>query len=115
MIPGPHHHHRVELGCHTGSTSRWLSLARTESRLEPARVTAPGPSLFLVADAHLIAYGATVPGARLRIAEREVPHSEDGTFRVEAPFPSGCHDVPIEALDHGGCSAATPPFAAAAT
>jgi hypothetical protein len=59
-------------------------------------------SFWLVADAELLVYGATDPAATLRVGDREVPLSEDGTFSFHASFPDGEQDYPIHALAADG-------------
>lgn len=59
-------------------------------------------SFWLVADAELIVYGATDPAATLRVGDREVPLSEDGTFSFHASFPDGDQHYPIRALAADG-------------
>ena len=62
-------------------------------------------SFWLVADAELIVYGSTDPGARLTIGGQDVPLSNDGTFRLQVPFRDGVQNYPIEAtIDEGGQS-----------
>ncbi len=54
-------------------------------------------SFWLVADAELIVYGATDPGAKLTIGDEEVPLSNDGTFRLQVPFRDGQQNYSIQA------------------
>jgi hypothetical protein len=59
-------------------------------------------SFWLVADAELIVYGATDPGASLFIGDQQVPLSSDGTFRVHVPFRDGEQLYPIRAIAADG-------------
>ncbi|MEB3317375.1 MAG: DUF4912 domain-containing protein [Cyanobacteriota bacterium] len=59
-------------------------------------------SFWLVADAELIVYGATDPGATLNVGDRVVPLAEDGTFSFHATFPDGEQHYPIRALAADG-------------
>ena len=56
-------------------------------------------SLWLVADAELIVYGATDPSAKLTIGGEEVPLASDGTFRLQVPFRDGTQNYSIQAID----------------
>ncbi|PZV20241.1 MAG: hypothetical protein DCF18_14425 [Cyanobium sp.] len=53
-------------------------------------------SLWFVADAQLIVYGATNPAAQLTICGKPVPLSTDGSFRLEMAFPDGRQVYPIQ-------------------
>ena len=61
----------------------------------------PGPQkgrgFWLRADAELIVYGATEPGAKLRIGGKSFPLAPDGTFFIRVHFPDGMLDFPVEA------------------
>ncbi len=59
-------------------------------------------SLWLVADAELIVYGATDPSARLTIGGEEVPLTSDGTFRLQVPFRDGQQKYAISASAFNG-------------
>lgn len=59
-------------------------------------------SFWLVADAELIVYGATEPGASLFIGDQQIPLQADGTFRVQVPFRNGEQQYPIRALAADG-------------
>jgi hypothetical protein len=59
-------------------------------------------SFWLVADAELIVYGATDPGASLSIGDQSVPLDEDGTFRLQVPFRDGEQVYPITAIAADG-------------
>jgi uncharacterized protein len=52
---------------------------------------------WLRADAELIVYGATEPGATLKCGGAPVKLAPDGTFYIHLHFPDGVHDFPIEA------------------
>ncbi len=67
-----------------------------------AGLTARQRSFWLVADAELLVYGATDPAATLRVGDREVPLSDDGTFSFHASFPDGEQHYPIRALAADG-------------
>lgn len=50
----------------------------------------------------LLLRGATEPGCRVLIGEREAPTAPDGTFEVELPLDPGLNVIVIEALDPAG-------------
>jgi hypothetical protein len=76
----------------------WASGREASGAGLPAR----SRSFWLVADAELLVYGATDPAASLKVGDREVPLSEDGTFSFHASFPDGEQDYPIRALAADG-------------
>ena len=43
-------------------------------------------------------YGATEPDATLRVGDRIIPLSPDGTFRFHVSFPDGKMEYPIQAI-----------------
>lgn len=57
---------------------------------------------WLLADAALIIYGATEPGATVTIAGQPVPLNPDGTFRFHLSFQDGQLDFPILAVAEDG-------------
>lgn len=57
---------------------------------------------WLVADAELIIYGATEPGATVSIAGETIPLNPDGTFRFQMSFQDGLIDYPILAVAKDG-------------
>ncbi|MBD2020814.1 DUF4912 domain-containing protein, partial [Leptolyngbya sp. FACHB-36] len=57
---------------------------------------------WLVAEAELIIYGATEPGATVTIAGRPVTLNPDGTFRFQMPFQDGMLNFPILAVAADG-------------
>jgi hypothetical protein len=58
--------------------------------------------LRLVADAELVLYGATEPGAAVNVNGRPIPVCDDGTFRLQMAFPSGAVNCCIEAVSADG-------------
>lgn len=59
-------------------------------------------AFWLMADAELLIYGATDPAACLTVSGEPLPLSEDGTFRIQVPFPDGLQSFPIAALTADG-------------
>lgn len=59
-------------------------------------------SFWLVADAELIVYGATEPGATLTVQGRQIPLRKDGTFTLRYSLPDGRQEIPIAALSPDG-------------
>jgi hypothetical protein len=57
---------------------------------------------WLLADAELIVYGATEPGAKVTIAGYPVQLNPDGTFRLHLSFQDGMLDFPILAIAEDG-------------
>ncbi len=55
-------------------------------------------NFWLMANAHLTVYGATVPNAKLTIANQAVKLNPDGTFTFQIAFPDGLIDCPIVAV-----------------
>ena len=86
-------------GLSDSGIGRWAS-GRSESGI--GGVAPRQRSFWLVADAELIVYGATDPGAKLTIGEESVPLSADGTFRVQVPFRDGQQLYPIKAVAADG-------------
>lgn len=54
-------------------------------------------SFFMNVNAELIIYGGTDPNATVRIAGKEIPLREDGTFSYHFTFKDGNYHIPIEA------------------
>ena len=52
-------------------------------------------SFWLVADAELIVYGATIH-LQLTIGNEEVPLAADGTFRLQVPFRDGSQNMKLK-------------------
>jgi len=102
------------LGASMGASGGWLraeapgpgwsglvgSLAAIPSSPQPG--AGPDRSFWLRADAELIVYGATEPGAQLTIGGQKVPLNPDGTFYLRIHFPDGTQDFPIEAVAADG-------------
>ncbi|HAZ23175.1 MAG TPA: hypothetical protein DCY84_12545 [Firmicutes bacterium] len=57
---------------------------------------------WLVLNTELIVYGATQPGARLRIQGQTITLQEDGTFALRVALPDGVHELPVTAVAPGG-------------
>jgi hypothetical protein len=53
---------------------------------------------WLMANAKLTIYGATMPNAKVTIGDREIDLNLDGTFSLEIPFPDGTMNFPIVAV-----------------
>jgi hypothetical protein len=57
---------------------------------------------WLVANAELIVHGATEPDATVKVGDREIKLSPDGTFRFQVAFPDGEINYPILAVAADG-------------
>ncbi len=57
---------------------------------------------WLMANAHLTIYGATMPNAKVTIGNQEIELSQDGTFHFQISFPDGVIDCPIVAVSSDG-------------
>ena len=57
---------------------------------------------WLMANAKLTIYGATVPNAKVTISNQEIELDTDGTFRFQVSFPDGVIDCPIVAVSADG-------------
>ncbi|HEY9752582.1 MAG TPA: DUF4912 domain-containing protein, partial [Coleofasciculaceae cyanobacterium] len=57
---------------------------------------------WLIADAELIVYGATEPGATVYIGGQPIELNPDGTFRFQMSFQDGLIDFPILAVAEDG-------------
>ncbi|MBI3893773.1 MAG: DUF4912 domain-containing protein [Candidatus Wallbacteria bacterium] len=57
---------------------------------------------WLVVDAELIVYGATVPGSRLKIQGQPMELRTDGTFSVRFALPDGQQVIPVESTSADG-------------
>ena len=57
---------------------------------------------WLVADAELIIYGATEPGAKLTIQGKPFKLRKDGTFSLRLALPDGEQEVPLRAVSEDG-------------
>lgn len=64
--------------------------------LSPERVTALGKDYWLVVNADLIVYGATIPGSRVSILKTPVTVDAEGHFSARFTLPDGLRDIPVE-------------------
>ncbi len=62
----------------------------------------PAKKFWLVADAEVVVYGATDPGAGVRFQGHPVSLNPDGTFSFRFALPDGEQRFPIEASDKTG-------------
>ena len=71
---------------------------------EAAAITSPGAAapernrgFWFNVDAELIIYGATEPGALVRVEGRAIELRSDGTFSFRLAFPNGVHEISLTA------------------
>lgn len=61
-----------------------------------------GRDFWLVADAELVVFGATDPGATVTLGGQKIRLRRDGSFSVRMAFPNGQIEIPIEAVAADG-------------
>ncbi len=57
---------------------------------------------WLVADCELILYGATHPGANIKVGDKKIKLNPDGTFSMRLALSDGKTDLPIKAQSEDG-------------
>jgi hypothetical protein len=71
---------------------------------EEAGITSPGAAapeqsrgFWFTVDAELVVYGATEPGAMVKLEGRAIELRPDGTFSFRLAFPNGVHELSLAA------------------
>jgi hypothetical protein len=84
------------------SGSPYTARAWSASAGFAGRAPVDDKGFWLMADAELVVFGATDPGASVRVGRQTVRVRSDGTFSARMTFPDGDITVPIEATSPDG-------------